>query len=101
MTTDCKETVGGIRVYLPTGAVDIRTHTLAPRLQSLRGARIGILDNHKEYADIVLGGVIDVLRRDYGVEQAKYWQKGYLGIASPYAAEMAAQCDAVITGVGH
>jgi hypothetical protein len=41
------------------------------------------------------------LQRDHGVELVRFWQKGYLGIASPYAEEMAAQCDAVINGVGH
>jgi hypothetical protein len=101
MTTDSRQTIGGIRVYLPAGAADIRARTLAPRLQSLRGARVGILDNCKEFADLVLRGVVGVLRRDYGVEQVTTWQKSYLGIASPYAAEMAAQCDAVINGVGH
>ena len=101
MTTDSSQTIGGIRVYLPAGAADIRARTLAPRLQTLRGARVGILDNCKEFADLVLRGVVGVLQRDYGVEQVRHWQKDYLGIASPYAAEMAAQCDAVITGVGH
>lgn len=101
MTTDSVKDLGGIRVYLPTGAVDIRARTLAPRLDSLRGARIGILDNCKEFADVVLRGVVEVLQRDYGVEQVRFWQKSYLGVPSPYAEEMAAQCDAVINGVGH
>ena len=74
---------------------------LAPRLKTIRGARIGILDNCKEFADVVLTGVVDVLQRDYGVEIVKLWQKRYLGIPSPYAQEMAAECDAVINGVGH
>lgn len=96
-----KQTIGGISVYMPTGEVDTRSKKLAPRLQSLRGARIGILDNCKEFADVVLRGVATALQRDFGVEQVKFWQKSYLGIASPYAGEMAAQCDAVINGVGH
>lgn len=96
-----KQTIGGISVYVPTGAVDTQSKKLAPRLTGLRGARIGILDNCKEFADVVLRGVADALQRDFGVEQVKFWQKSYLGIASPYAEEMAAQCDAVINGVGH
>ena len=92
--------VGGIAVFVPTGAVETAAHALAPRLQSLRGARIGILDNCKEFADIVLRGVADVLQRDYGA-QVKFWRKDYLGRASPFAQEMAAGCDAVINGVGH
>lgn len=96
-----KQTIGSIAVYLPTGEVDTQSKVLAPRLTSLRGARIGILDNCKEFADVVLRGVAEALQRDFGVEQVKFWQKSYLGVPSPYAEEMAAQCDAVINGVGH
>ena len=96
-----KQTIGGIDVYVPTGAVDTQTKKLAPRLESLRGARIGILDNCKEFADVVLRGVAEALQRDFGVEQVRFWRKSYLGIPSAYAEEMAAQCDAVINGVGH
>ena len=96
-----KQTIGGISVYVPTGAADTQSKMLAPRLASLRGARIGILDNCKEFADVVLRGVAESLQRDFGVEHVKFWQKSYLGIASPYAEEMAAECDAVINGVGH
>ncbi|HKA43838.1 MAG TPA: hypothetical protein VKF40_17790 [Burkholderiales bacterium] len=96
-----KQTVNGISVYVPIGAVDTVSKRLAPRLQTVRGARIGVLDNCKEFADIVLHGVADALRRDHGAADVKFWQKSYLGIPSPYAEEMAAQCDAVVNGVGH
>jgi hypothetical protein len=101
MTIDHKQTIGGVEVYVPIGAVDTRAKALAARLKTIRGARIGILDNHKEFADLVLSGVVEALQRDYGVEIVKLWQKSYLGIPSPYAPEMAAECDAVINGVGH
>ena len=96
-----KHTIGGIDVYVPTGAVDTQSKKLAPRLKTISGACIGILDNCKEFADVVLRGVADVLRRDHGVAEVKFWQKSYLGIPSPFAEEMAAHCDAVINGVGH
>jgi hypothetical protein len=48
-----------------------------------------------------LRGVAEVLQREHGVAEVKFWQKSYLGIASPYAQEMAEQCDAVVNGVGH
>lgn len=96
-----REVIGGISVLVPTGAADAQRKPLAPRLRTLRGARIGILDNCKEFADIVLRGVAQALQREHQVAEVKFWQKSYLGIASPYAEEMAAQCDAVINGVGH
>jgi hypothetical protein len=92
--------IAGVRVYVPTGAIDTAAHALAPRLTSLKGVRLGILDNHKEFSDLVLQGVADQLAREHGVE-VKIWRKDYLGRASPHAQEMAAQCDAVINGVGH
>lgn len=93
-------TVGGVTVYVPTGAIETDTHALATRLTTLKGARLGILDNHKEFSDIVLRGVADKLQREHGVE-VKTWRKDYLGKPSPYAKAMAKECDAVINGVGH
>lgn len=101
MAATGKQDIGGITVYVPTGDADVATGKLAPRLETLRGARIGILDNHKEFADLVLAGVVEALRRDYGIEIIRLWRKDYLGIPSPFSREMAAECDAVINGVGH
>jgi hypothetical protein len=95
-----KETIGGVSVYVPTGDPAAVAARLALRLKSVRGARIGILDNCKEFADLVLRGVAEVLERDHGAV-VKFWRKSYLGIPSPFAKEMAAECDAVINGVGH
>jgi hypothetical protein len=101
MRTPGRETIGGISVYVPTGAADTARAKLAPRLESVRGARIGILDNCKEFADLVLRGVAEVLKRDHGVKEVKFWRKDYLGVPSPFAEAMARECDAVVNGVGH
>ena len=93
-------TIAGITFYVPTGEIETPVHALAPRLRDLRGARIGVLDHHKEFADIVLRGVAQALQRDHGVT-VNVWRKDYLGKLSPFAREMAASCDAVINGVGH
>jgi len=101
MKRDELETLEGVRVYVPTGATDAALQALAPRLKSINGVRLGILDNCKEFADIVLRGVADVLQAQHGVTDVRFWRKSYLGIPFPFAREMAAQCDAVINGVGH
>ena len=95
-----RETIGGMTVYLPTGEIDTQSKKLAARLDSVRGKRIGILDNCKEFADLVLRGVAERLKRDHGAAEVTFWRKSYLGIPSPYAQEMAAKCDAVVNGVG-
>ena len=96
-----KQDIGGITVYVPTGEASTATGKLAQRLETVRGARIGILDNCKEFADLVLKGVAETLERDHGVKAVRFWRKNYLGVPSPFAKEMAAECDAVINGVGH
>jgi hypothetical protein len=96
-----QQTIGRVSVLLPNGVADIAAKNLAPRLPTLAGARIGILDNCKEFADLVLDGVAGVLRRDYSPREVRFWKKSYLGIPAPFIAEMAAGCDAVINGVGH
>lgn len=101
MAKDQLETIESVRVYVPTGAANTSPQALAPRLKTIKGARIGILDNCKEFADIVLTGVADVLKAKHQVGDVRFWRKSYLGIPSPFAQEMAAQCDAVINGVGH
>ena len=101
MASTIKESIGGITVCVPTGEADTAIGKLAPRLETVRGARIGILDNCKEFTDLVLAGVAEVLTRDHGVASVTFWRKDYLGVASPFSREMAAQCDAVVNGVGH
>jgi hypothetical protein len=93
--------IAGVPVYVPIGTADVVARRLAQRIPGLAGARIGILDNCKEFADVVLRGVADALRHLHPGAKIRTWQKSYLGIASPYAEEMAAECDAVINGVGH
>ena len=101
MARYAKETISGVSVFVPTGAVGTKRKQLAPRLKTVRGARIGVLDNCKEFADLVLRGVADVLKREHGVAEIRFWRKDYLGNPLKFAPEMAAQYDAVINGVGH
>ncbi|HXF68123.1 MAG TPA: hypothetical protein VNK67_15680 [Burkholderiales bacterium] len=101
MTAREMETIGAVRVYLPTGDAQSEAKRLAPRLKTVRGARIGILDNCKEFSDLVLAGVAEVLEREHGVGEVTFWRKDYLGRPAPFVREMAAACDAVVNGVGH
>ena len=98
---EAKRQIGEVSVFLPTGAADAAAKPLAQRLKTVRGARIGVLDNCKEFADLVLRGVAGVLKRDHAVGEVRFWRKPYLGQPSAFAAEMARECDAVINGVGH
>jgi hypothetical protein len=88
-------------VMLPTGAPATSAMRPAERPKSLEGLRIGLLDNGKEFSDVVLEALADALRRDHGVTRIKFWRKGFPAKGAPFIAEMAAETDVAISGVGH
>jgi hypothetical protein len=90
-----------VEVFNPTGAPDAPPKHLAPRLQSLRGARIALLDNGKEFSDDVINAIGTVLKHELGVKEVKVWDKEFPAKGAPFLPELARSCDAVITGVGH
>jgi len=88
-------------VMLPIGAPDTAALNPAERPKSLAGLRIGLLDNGKEFSDIVLDAVAERLRRDHGATKIKFWRKGFPAKGAPFIGEMAAETDVAISGVGH
>jgi hypothetical protein len=88
-------------VLLPTGAAAAAAMQPAERPQSLAGLRVGLLDNGKEFSDVVLEALALALRRDHGVTSIKFWRKGFPAKGAPFIAEMAAETDVAISGVGH
>jgi hypothetical protein len=88
-------------VMLPTGAPATSAMSPAERPKSLRGLRVGLLDNGKEFSDVVLEALAEVLRRDHGVTNVKFWRKGFPAKGAPFIEEMAAETDVAISGVGH
>ena len=73
----------------------------AERPGSLAGLRVGLLDNGKEFSDLVLEALAEALRREHGVAGIKFWRKGFPAKGAPFIAEMAAETDVAISGVGH
>jgi hypothetical protein len=88
-------------VMLPTGAPATAAMSPAERPKSLQGLRVGLLDNGKEFSDVVLEALAEVLRRDHGVTNIKFWRKGFPAKGAPFIEEMAAETDVAISGVGH
>ena len=93
--------MGQIKLHIPTSLPDAQPLKLAPRPGTLRGARLALLDNGKEFSDQVLEAVGEVLKRDYDVGEVIFWRKGFPAKAAPFIAEMAPSCDVVVNGVGH
>jgi hypothetical protein len=90
-----------LTVLMPTGAKQTGSIPTAARPQSLRGLRVALLDNGKEFSDVVLDGLARALERDFQVTAIKFWRKGFPAKGAPFIAEMAAESDVAISGVGH
>jgi hypothetical protein len=88
----------------PTGAGErFADSTLAPRPAGLRGLIVGLLDNTKPNAEVLLSKIADELRGRYDVSGALMYTKGYFG--TPAEEDMIKQisqdCDLVVAAVRH
>ena len=87
----------------PTGESDLTVDTsLTPRLRSLRGLRVGLLDNTKPNGAVLLRAVgRDLMERD-GVKDIRMLQKGYFGtpVEESVVQQMLHNCDFAVAGIG-
>jgi hypothetical protein len=96
------ESVPKLVLISPVNEAEVAESALAPRLSSLRGKRIGLLDNSKSKADRILQAVAAILNTRYGFTNVVHHRKPSASKpASPEAIkELATTCDLVIVGVG-
>jgi hypothetical protein len=85
-----------LEIINPTGVRATKQITLAPRkLETLRGSRIGLLDNNKPNADKFLDHVGALLKNRYdGVELVA--KRKITRIEADCLKELAERCDVVI-----
>jgi hypothetical protein len=86
----------------PVNEATVAESALAPRLSSLRGKRVGLLDNSKSKAGKMLDTVAAVLNAQYGFSNIVRHRKP--SASKPAAPEaitaLASSCDLVVVGVG-
>ncbi len=88
-----------ITVYDPTAAPKSSGAKLAPRQMDLRGKTVGVLDNGKANAGMLMGAVADLLKQQYGVANIIVRKKPVAGPASPQAiADFKREAAAVLVG---
>jgi hypothetical protein len=85
-------TAGGGKAKIP----------LAPRPMDLAGKRVGLLDNTKEQADIILDAIASALRERHGVASVLVARKEHYSKPATAAIieDMARQVDVAIAAVG-
>jgi len=88
-----------VTVYDPTAAPRAQGASLAARPGDLRGRTIGVLDNGKANAGLLMTAVAALLKRDHGVTEVIIRHKPVAGPASPQVIkDLKEQCAAVLVG---
>ena len=74
---------------------------LVPRLKSLTGARIGLIDNSKHMASELLDAVQELLKNRYQVKLFKRYRKINPSVPTPRdtLTDLIRSCDAIVHGV--
>jgi hypothetical protein len=87
-----------IRLYDPTAAPRAIAAHLAPRLTTLQGKRIAILDNGKANADVLMLAMAKFLQERHGAGEIVKREKPVAGPPKPEVVDALAQCDLALVG---
>jgi hypothetical protein len=86
----------------PTTQAIVAPFDGAPRLPTLAGTRLGVIDDSKRNADVLLEELVELLRTRYEISDVKWHRKPSASRPADPAAikELAESCDSVIIAIG-
>ena len=89
-------------VYNPTATPHHRPENLARTVRDFNGATVGFIDNRKPNFNLLVDDLADLLMANYGIKAVIKRAKRGASVPAPDAclAELAQECDLVITGSG-
>ena len=86
---------------IPEGGQTHGPRHLAPRLSSLAGKRLALLDNNKVNARELLTAFGEQLKAKFGITEIKMWRKPTSAAPAPFIAEITAwKPDLMLTASG-
>jgi hypothetical protein len=90
-----------LRLVDPAAEIQNANEEIAPRLDSLAGKRIALIDNTKHNADRFLRAVRALLQEQYGVAGFEYFRKFSASVPTPpeVVERLTGSCDALVHGV--
>ncbi len=89
------------RVLDPTPGTAPPVGQLAPRLDTLKGKKVGFISNGKEGTKGFFRHLEQILKDDYGVAEVVFRTKSnYSAPADPHIADEIKTWDAVVSGLG-
>ena len=91
-----------ITVYDPRGVVAAEARKISPRISSVQGLRLGVLDNTKWNANKLLRALRDELQAQHRLNPTGYYRKeSFSRFAEPALLdEMRGKSDLVVTAIG-
>ena len=89
-------------VFDPQGIVEAEAKPLAPRISSLKGLRLGILNNSKWNSGTLLRKTVSLLQQNEAFSEVHFYKKeSFSKTAAPDLIDrIAEENDAVITAIG-
>ena len=86
----------------PTTEAIVAPFDGAPRLPSLAGTRLGVIDDSKRNADVLLEELVELLRTRYEISEVKWHRKPSASRPADPAAikDLVETCDSVIIAIG-
>lgn len=86
----------------PTAKPQDEVKPMAARHRELRGKRLGILDNTKSNADVLMLRMAELLQASYGVDDVVHRRKAHaaIGAGEDLLDELASKCDMLLLGSG-
>ena len=92
---------GRITVYDPSADERVGQDSLAPRLTTLNGRVVGLLDNTKDRAEVILRQVEGQLRDQFPGAEFRYYRKQSVsGMGPQIERQLTDEVDALISAVG-
>jgi hypothetical protein len=90
-----------VTVLHPAAEDVAESQRLAPRLASLQGRKVGLIDNHKRNADVYLEELGRLLQEAYGVSRVVTYRKISQSLPTPDAVlnQLVSECEAIIHAV--
>lgn len=91
-----------LEVFDPTTDPREQPITYVARPDSLKGKRIGLVENTKFNSDKLLLKIGKVLQEEYGAGEVRIWRKHNASVPAheEILDELSASCDVMVAGIG-
>ena len=92
---------GNVKLLNPVGKITGEEKSIAKRLANIENKTLGILDNGKEFSNIIVKRIGEILKQKFSLKKINLYEKGFPSKAAPFIKQIVKECDFVVNGVGH